>query len=339
MGQCRLPAQVAGPQGRKAGSKASASVPHPHAAGRACWGSSGPRPSKYSLRRNPGPGMRAGGPEAPRQAPSVGPHPGSCPGSQHTRRVNKHPAFNCCHAQTCLTAPGLRCHLPPSAQHLLRAPPARREVEAGGESSGGARAPARSTAPPRPLPAPRALGGAIGLGSGERSAAERRGRCSADPAGIRGRARPRRAAARGQSAAAARRGGGRHRGTVRGSGGYRDGNGRRGRAALTMPAALRSTRGSAPSLAAFERAPRPRPRGERAEPAAANRGAEAGGAGAGRLRGGAAEPGGADAVPCGLPGSGAPRFGPACPPRCPGRRRGVRAAPRGHGASLGLSAG
>lgn len=39
-----------------------------------------------------------------------------------TRRVNKHPAFNCCHAQTCLTAPGLRCHLPLRAQHLLRAP-------------------------------------------------------------------------------------------------------------------------------------------------------------------------------------------------------------------------
>lgn len=39
-----------------------------------------------------------------------------------TRRVNKHPGFNCCHAQTCLTAPGLRCHLPLRAQHLLRAP-------------------------------------------------------------------------------------------------------------------------------------------------------------------------------------------------------------------------
>lgn len=38
-----------------------------------------------------------------------------------TRRVNKHPAFNCCHAQTCLTAPGLCCHLPPRVQHLLRA--------------------------------------------------------------------------------------------------------------------------------------------------------------------------------------------------------------------------
>lgn len=38
-----------------------------------------------------------------------------------TRRVNKHPAFNCCHAQTCLTAPGLRCHLPLRTQHLLRA--------------------------------------------------------------------------------------------------------------------------------------------------------------------------------------------------------------------------
>lgn len=37
-----------------------------------------------------------------------------------THQVNKHPAFNCCHAQTCLTAPGLRCHLPPRAQHLLQ---------------------------------------------------------------------------------------------------------------------------------------------------------------------------------------------------------------------------
>jgi len=33
--------------------------------------------------------------------------------SAPARRVNKHPAFNCCHAQTCPTAPGLRCHLPP----------------------------------------------------------------------------------------------------------------------------------------------------------------------------------------------------------------------------------
>ncbi|XP_065546901.1 collagen alpha-1(I) chain-like [Lathamus discolor] len=62
-------------------------------------------------------------PVAPRLAEGsqAGLHPGSCPGSQHHTRVNKHPAFNCCHAQTCLTAPGLRCHLPLPAQHLLPA--------------------------------------------------------------------------------------------------------------------------------------------------------------------------------------------------------------------------
>ena len=342
MGQCRLPAQVAGPWGRKAGSKSSASVPHPRAAGRACWGSSGPRPSNYSLRGNLGSGMRAGGPEAPRQAPSVGPHPGSCPGSQHTRRVNKHPAFNCCHAQTCLTAPGLRCHLPPSAQHLLRAPPARRGGNRAGRTRGGAGpGPEHGTAE-APFRAP-------GARRRQRHRPQERGaeRGVAHGAmlgGSRGNPGPRSAEAR-RSPRTKRRGRAEGRGGGTGApghrpgalGGHRSGNRRRGRAALTMPAALRSTRGSAPSLAAFERAPRPRPRGERAEPAAANRGAEAGGAGAGRLRGGAAEPGGADAVPRGLPGSGAPRFDTACrrvprpPPRCPCGTARPRSVPRPSG--------
>lgn len=77
-----------------------------------------------------------------------------------------------------------------------------------------------------------------------------------------------------------------------------------------MPAALRSRSAPlpAPSLAVFERAPRPGPRGQRAEPAPANRGAEAGGGGAGGGGGGGG----------GGPGRAHRRAG-RCPGRCPGR--------------------